>query len=488
MLNLYRNITPNLSGTHYYFKVFSRYVTLLASNLFKQIDETRYDINKGFIRVKLGTDLTEANYKEVTYILNTTDNICYHVSSQIVQSGYVYYGVNVDLWASYIVNAKLKNINVKKCNRKISDNGIYDSIKDNNNINYDYIGDNTINVNNLYVLFLVKIPPTSATNYTRYFNIIITINELYRIAPHIFANVEMFYKDITNLVSNISPLLTEIHTPEENFLNAEVVSTWLLSNEMINLSNSSQVDYIVFKGVLGATENAQGYILWTSLVEKNVEKQYNINNDYKIGTINNGVNIIRQVNNIIKAKYIFTLDKEGFNAFITIGNTQLDITNSFNVTFPKDSDDNRNVTKQLKRIATALIPTTLNPFRYLAKLGTLPLHLEDDNSTPSQLNGLGNADITYNIPNDRNNVKNPFVISVTTSLLDESKRVRKTGANFNEYIDELEDIFNYSLLGTGEVNDDTFIVASLDANEIPTSAVDSIEGRFASGVYLQYLL
>lgn len=492
MLNLYRNITPNLSGTHYYFKDFSKYLTLLASNLFKEIDETRYDINKGFIRVKLGTDVTEANYKEVTYIINTTDNMSYHVSSQIIQSGYAYYGVNVDLWASYIVNAKLKNINVKKCNRKLSDNGIYDDIKNNNNIRYQAIGNATLPNSDMYAIFSIKAPPSAGVNKPTHYNIVIALTELYRIAPRVFFSLpdyKYFYQDGVTLVSNISNRATELHLPSLTHTDIEVENVWLVTNEMIDLSYATAIDYLQFSGSPSEETRASGYLLWSSYKEKSVLFNYDINNDYKIGTKNDGINILRKIDNNIEAKYIFTLDMEGFKGLVSIGSKQRDITTSFRVTFPTDTAQNRSIETQLKRIALALIPTTINPLKYIGGIAKTGISIagDEEQQAPSQLGGIGDAQITYYLPKNEYEVSNPFILSVSTSIENESKRARKTGANFNEYIDELEDIFNYSLLGTGEVNDDTFIVASLDANEIPTSAVDLIEGRFASGVYLHYL-
>lgn len=492
MLNLYQNVTPNLSGTHYYFKNFTAYLNLLASNLLKTIDNDRYDINKGFIRVKLGTDITEANYKQVTYIINTTDNKCYHVASQVVQSGYVIYNVNTDLWASYIKDAELKNINVRKCNRKINNDGIYDEISNAKELTF-----NNIQTGNVDLVIRLKHKRGSqeqggAGSYG-------LSQELYAIGLSGQSLSEIIYalENVTKF-RVIPPRGAQV----QNFAQAEVTGLWLIPSELLEFNQPADTTYkVVYHQLASGSEVESTFnlvLLKVAYKTKQITLPFETNKDYLVGTYNLGIKARRSINNNFNITYHVVTKAESISVLVSDGNIQEDITSGFSFTSYTTEDNTAeqlekltNTINRIASLASGLVTTGVgvlssNPLAVALGLGRTTRGITglmgQNNEPKTQQKAVGGGDGYSNFQ-----LGSIFGYSVSTSIINEEKRARKTGANFNQYVDDIEDIFDYDLIGTGEANDDTFVIATLDANNIPTNAITYIESIFASGVYLQLL-
>jgi hypothetical protein len=78
---------------------------------------------------------------------------------------------------------------------------------------------------------------------------------------------------------------------------------------------------------------------------------------------------------------------------------------------------------------------------------------------------------------------NPFCITLYKSINNEKANARLNGANFDEIISNIASVFNYSLLGEGDLTD-TYIKASCLIDGIPSEASNYIKNTLAGGVYL----
>ena len=329
MLRLYRNITPNLSGTHYYFKDFVRYTNFLADHLQAQIDPKRYDINKGFIRVKLdGGHVIKRAYKEVTYIVNTDDETCYHVTSQIIQSDYVYYGVKLDEWGSYIAHANLKNIKINKCNRKLSDNGIYDEISNSDyfyNDKYRYF-----NKDELMVIVQLKyaLAQQGVIPIATYGTISLVGFNLEDISSAVGRP-----QDANPIVSAMA-FVSGIHSmPATPFgeLGAGILKAWVVPKSWIG-GEPSELGQVRSRTIYDPAHDisVMGYVIEPSTLGETLTiENPNLNDDYIVGGYNDGLRIIKRTSGNIEINISCIIDSGNVKIIASQGNNQKDISSCY---------------------------------------------------------------------------------------------------------------------------------------------------------------
>ena len=122
MIAIYKNFTPNTANAvHYLFEDANDYINKIKSHVVVAYDIENYRINRNVLMIKFDNYINAKNYDEITYICDNFDengyqrfyfvDNCYH------QSGYAFYNLSIDYWASYIYRASIDNIHVKRCNR-----------------------------------------------------------------------------------------------------------------------------------------------------------------------------------------------------------------------------------------------------------------------------------------------------------------------------------------------------------------------------------
>lgn len=508
MLTLYKNITPNYKSTYYYFKVLSKFLAFLSSYKHDEIDANNYTIIRGSIRVKM--DETRAtklsNYKNVTYIYDDTSECFYHVNNAIVESGYVFFTTSLDNFATYMYKANLSNIIVKKCNRKISNNGIYDEIKATSEWYYEDQYPQGMTGDNLAIVFALKYNVKQSTFEAR------STISLFAIRVDNIKTLMVSKKSELGAISSITLALDFVGgiygvAGSIGDLKASVINAWLIPNSWIDKYWETNVT-IKSRGVFVNSDlSITTQILKPQAgIEARTFTNLDVNKDYYIGGFNNGVHIIKTCDNKASVRIGYGIGTSDVHVFVAQGNNQQDITACFQVSVATNDGNIVGLNKlaQYIRMGVTALSSGLGIglgaqagggagalaiSKGIGKAGTQVASLLDKNFNTSLVGGGDGAVTFWRAQFDLydTNVRDYVKLNYATSLVDENKRARCTGVNFNEYINTLESIFTFSLLGTGEANDDTFLQATLSIDGIPTSAIEDIENLLAGGIYLQYI-
>ena len=499
MLYLYKNILPNANNKYYYFTTTSAYKSALASNLVETITLDNYRINTNVIKAKLNNVLTEAVADTITYAIDERDGLfrCYHVDKIVTQSGYAIFTCMVDLWASYFYKATLSNIVVNRCNRNIG-TGLYDTIKGTKTYTINYIGGNTINVNNVSIVFSLC--------YNVKQNVLNTNSktQLYAIDVRTLKALAQDYPNASALdiaISFVSGIVGVAATGwgMQTYNDAYVIGAWFIDNNYL-VTNSS--DYVSVKSVNEYMEtngvNQNVYAVIPIIQDKTINININPNYDYYVGTKHNGLKLQRTTETSANIIYRYIYGQSDLKVLVLQGENMQDITEAFSV----DLTINQGNVTGIKAVAKTM-GTFLNTFAGMYGIAT--------GKPTAAVIGISNlAKTTFNDAADINDGKlinggdgyntfyqivsigldatlhNPYAIVTCESIIDEEENARHNGAYFNVVLSNLDTLFVAALLGTGTFND-TLIMATCNIDGIPAEASNEIKNKLSMGVYLTQL-
>lgn len=490
MLTLYKNITPNYKSTYYYFKVLSKFLSFLSSYKHDEIEAKNYTIVRGSIRVKMDdTKATKlSNYKNVTYIYDDTSECFYHVNNAIVESGYVFFTTSLDNFATYFYKAKLSNINVRKCNRKISNSGYYNEIEKTNLFEIEDIG-GQIEGNVVDIVILISYDGGSDLIAQSVANINTDLGQ-----------VQGFYV-ILEWLSGIYKIKHNTWNGEKD---AKIERIYIIPHELLDYDYTKNTAWEVKGKVLRAHEDKVVHFYSGLFVRpykrKDITLQLtNINKKYYIGGVNGHISLLNYTTPTREISYICYGSNNELKVVVTDGNNQQDITASFSFsasTGTRQESATEGISSAIRYMTSiaqlGIGVATGSPLSVVRGLGGIGRNivqdLEPKYKEPSHVIGAGDGIVNMKIiAGSIQYFYSGYKLISATSIIDEQKRARKTGANFNEYIEKLSDVFTFELLGSGSANDDTFLQATLDIDGIPTTAIEDIEGLLAGGINLQYI-
>lgn len=528
-LYLYSNITPNYDYKHYLFNDLSAFKTLLTPNLIKTISADKYTFINGFLRVAIDNAFNEEDASEVTYIIaeNTNTNYfkCYHVSSYEIRSGFIVYNLMLDNWATYISKANIQNINVIKSNRRVGV-GIYDPISPTNaqEVNYFNIANVTsgnnneyFNVSNVCIVFCLKynVYSTALGNATTQQLFKINLKDLKQKYVDMqstttdklnasFVNaVDLAVAVVGGIVGVGATTLIGISTTNS----AIVTQAWICEDNYI-IGNTSLTREIKTRNMYMSSETTLDNTIVQDVIAIRMSRSFTItqdaNNQYYYGTYQNNIKLPRFTENI--TGYIdYITSNDNVKVIARVGDLQQDITSAFEVGITTTSGDVTNlgllryaITTGLKTGASVVgIASKSEGLQMAGAINILSIganNLIAENSkalgstTPagdgvtSWRSIFSGSDLQDYDKNINQPVKNPYALIIYTSTTDEEAKAQRTGANYDDFITSLNDLFNYNYLING--SDTTFIKANCNITEINTTASDIIKNKLMQGIYL----
>ena len=517
-LLLYTNITPNKDNTHYLFSNFSDYKTALSSHLFKTVVLTDYRITSGVIKVKIDETLTLANYKNVTYAINENDNMCYLIKSSVVISGFIIYECNVDYWGSYIANADISHINVLRCNRNI-DIGIYDNIKatkNNNEVHFDI-------PNGEYVVDTSTTPQTEYKDNYKFENVYIVFCLTYNIeqtsygatsATGMFAmNLKTIYdRYISNFpngiyenplniarawVSGIYGVSGSNQYGHSVTLDAKVTKAYIMPKDLLGIRiYSTPIIEVVTKSLYGDFDTNDPLGVFEVTNYKRVKDFYiniNPNYNYYVGTVNKGLKITRDTSGSILIRYQSIINNNDIQVIVKQGDNQQNISSEFEIDLTMNDGDITNLTGIKQALKSGLtVIQGVSSGNYLSmgmQLAGTSIDLIGNHYYGKQ-EGNGDGIVTFLKTGNASiglGLYYPYAYITCESITDEQTNARQKGAFYDCYVSTLASIFNFSFIGTGSNNDDTYVKANLCIAGIPAQAINEIITKFKNGVYLKKL-
>lgn len=533
-LYLFSGLTPNIKGHPYFnIKVFSNYLNYLKTNftLEKQINNDNYRINTGVIKITL-TNYTGS--KNLTYAVEVdstnaeTYHKCYFIDSITEQSGMLYLQTTIDYWGSYYLASNIDYLRIARCNRNVGI-GVYDDIKltknENNPILFE--GHNVTAGGVLFKNYFSLIEQTPAVQNVKIIeNLSLVILLNYNVKQALIGdnkisavgcfclplrwNTSTGTTHAFNVLDRVQRQIGGIYAiKRDNQDNdASILKAYIVPNEFIKQSNKQVRVVSKFENADGSINTSQDD--YNSIINGKKEKHisltdYDINNDYFAGTYKNkGLRLNRLTTPTLDFTYICDVRQDGLKISVKQGENEIDITDNFIIDIVGGTTQDTAIRSLAKTFSmTSSIvnsfakgwksgsDTSESAFNAFTKGGSTISNLISGFSINQNLIGNGDALSVYDMLNLSDYgtlinqfVRSPYCVNVYESIYNEKLKARYNGASFDEIIEDVNDVFDFDLLGEGNYTYTYIVTSEIKINNLPTIARNSIENDFASGVEL----
>lgn len=476
MIYLYKNKLPNYAeNTHVFFNDVNDFVAYLG-DAFLQFSEDRYTINGNIAEVELPA-VTDVD--DVTYIAWNNGGAWrfFFVRSAVYQSGFAIFTLDVDLWATHIARATLSNIRVTRCNRNVGV-GVYDPIPSSVGREYLRLGDG-INVHDLAVVYVVVF----ATGVSS-----ILVNNA-GTSMGVFVQ-EMNDDDLPegkNLFDWWLELVSGIYSAQATIgdLDANVIKAYIVPKNVLSIRSGTVPVFKVktpsFSGTLTPSYEAAPFIFPVRF-----DVDIDPNKKYFVGTKHAGVELVRTTQPT-KVFYNYIVKQDGLQVIVQQGDRMLDITDAFAVGLTSN-DGNFTATERVARTLQVVGGIASGAFQImqggsgyvtgaLTAANALTSVIEQGNARYAQ---GGDGVSTFRLSSVA--VQSPYFMQTNESINNEAANARLYGAVFNEQVINIDNIFNASLLGEGDLTE-TYFAAEVRVDGVPTDARDVIAAAIRGGIY-----
>ena len=488
MLKLYKNKTPNANGKHYYFSDFNNYLTALGQP-FMEFELHNYEINSDTIVVQMN----EEDAIDITYLIDVRTNYkrCYSVDFMNYQNGMAIFNCNVDYWASYLADANIHNIRVTRCNRNVGI-GVYDAIAVTKDKGIkERIGESYDNGTIIFTANMVissgNVNEPAVTMVKTYAVRLMDINITQQIT-----SINTFLK----LVDLVGGTYEIAGTGGIGTLKATILNAYAGDDKVIAVGSKSTTQLPTFKSKTRWDTNTISFQPTFEILPHEVEYDRNItinpNNEYYVGTKHYGLKITRTTEPTIKIVYQFLYKNDGLQVLVKQGTDTLDITNAFS--FGLSTSDGVMTTQEKIAKAIGVVGSFAGGVNAIGKgevvSGVLNVTSAINSIVPRSNGGyIGGGDgISEHSIIDNNTFyhDNWEYLVKYESCDDENAQARLYGATFNQQINSLNELPNYSLLGTGTLTD-TYVKCNAFVDNVPTVAQNEILTKLNNGVYLEFV-
>ena len=528
MISLYKEFTPNTaSAVHYLFKDVNDYIKKIKPNLVVSYNIENYRINRNVLMIKFDNYINAKNYDNITYICDNFDKNGYQrfyfVENCYQQSGYAFYNLSIDYWASYIYRARIDNIHVKRCNRNIA-TGVYrdDFITKNNSnewlpitgstsgsnnkrfdinkcsivfcMSYNVVSTNTGSIDTTQ-LFAINLKDLKE-NYCRYTENGTDRNE----------NEKLELSQTTNAVDYAIAVVGGIYGvsawgPIKDTNDAKVTQAWIVDNTLL-LTTDNLVEGIKTRNLYdGRTLNNA---LVKAVVPSNLSRYFSLNLDknfnYYVGTQGKGLKI-KKLSSTTQVQYNVIVSQSDLKVIVKQGDNQMDITDAFAVQLTLNAGEITGLRAMVSTIQQSYQEVarfmTLQNNKDATKLDYAGLAVDYASGFQNKFVGtlIGTGDGYLNFRNllssgfstnyDENinfPVFNPYALTKCQSIENEDEIVARQGISFDCYISDLANIFNYNLLT--ETNN-TFLQCDCNVTNTILDACNLIKTKLASGIFIE---
>lgn len=529
MITLYKNFTPNTaSAVHYLFEDVNDYINKIKPNAVVSYDIENYRINRNVLMIKFDNHINAKNYDEITYICDNFDengyqrfyfvDNCYH------QSGYAFYNLSIDYWASYIYRARIDNIHVKRCNRNIA-TGVYrdDFITKTNSNEWLPIAGITsssnnklFDVNKCSIVFCMSYnvvsTNTGSVDTTQLFAINLKdlkdnyCNYTGRGAKRA-ENDKLELSQMTNAADYAIAVVGGIYGvsawgPIKDTNDAKVTQAWIVDNTLL-LTTDNLVEGIK------TTNLYDGRTLSNTLVKavipSNLSRYFSLNLDknynYYVGTQGKGLKIKKLSDSTTRVQYNVVVSQSDLKVIVKQGDNQMDITDAFAVQLTLNAGEVTGIRAMISTIQQSYQEVSrfmsLGNNKDATTLDYAGLLVDYGSGFQNKFIGtlIGSGDGYLNFRNilsssyttDYNEninfpVYNPYALTKCQSIDNEDEIVARQGITFDSYISDLSYIFNYDLLTQ---TNNTFLQCDCNVTNTILDACNLIKTKLASGIFIE---
>ena len=367
-IRLFRNILPNVDNSvHIRYTDVEDYLDFLAPNAVYDLTADNYRLNTNVLKVSLNHFLNYAiDYMEVTYVAleqtldeNYTKYVFYFVKNCYVQSGYVVYMLEEDIWATEQETLNQLKIVVNRCNAKLPNEvGIYDEIKKTETHRLDQSGQlydtgytrplatqKFWNLNMFYVVFVVQWVTSrnlANTDYIKSTNTFaINLEDLLISMGDPTGHTTFKATDLACMcISGVTKTSTNVWGVTND---AKVIKAFIIPKNEGKIERNLgalTVNFIYRTWLTGNTDKTfTAYELRNTIEYFNYAlslTDFDANYKYYIGTYYNYMQLLNYMHNIdndryLNVRFVFMYSQSDVQIFIEQGNEQKEITNGFSI-------------------------------------------------------------------------------------------------------------------------------------------------------------
>lgn len=529
MINLYKEFTPNTANAvHYLFEDAYDYINKIKPHIVVSYDIENYRINRNVLMIKFDNHINAKNYDDITYICDNFDEHGYQrfyfVDNCYQQSGYAFYNLSIDYWASYIYRARIDNIHVKRCNRNIA-TGVYrdDFItKTNSNewlaidgttsgsdnkrfdinkcsivfcMSYNIVSTNTGSIDTTQ-LFAINLKDLKE-NYCYYTDSGLPRNE----------NDRLKFSQTTNAVDYAIAVVGGIYGvsawgPIKDTNDAKVTQAWIVDNNLL-LTTDNLVEGIKTRNLYDGRTLSNTLV--KAVIPSNLSRYFSLNLDktynYYIGTQGKGLKIKKLSDSTTQVQYNVIVSQSDLKVIVKQGDNQMDITDAFAVQLTLNAGEITGL--------RAMVSTIQQSYQEVAKFMTLENNKDAttldytgllvdyaggfQNKFVGTLIGSGDGYLNFRnllsssfTTNFNENINfpvyNPYALTKCQSIENEDEIVARQGITFDCYISDLSYIFDYNLLTQ---TNNTFLQCDCNVTNTILDACNLIKTKLASGIFIE---
>lgn len=498
MVYLYKKQLPNtLRNTHYIFTDPGDFWLELGDEYISFSEDT-YRLNGNILEVELSVIDADTKYNEITYIVWQQGGNWrfYFVNSQIFQSGYAIYDLTLDVWATYISQAKINKKTLMKCNRKVEvtysestgikkATGIYDPIASTQYQGYLTEYGEDYGADDIAVVFVAVIENSQSSIL---YNNASSYTAIFAKRLSTFSTPTINYA--LSVIGGIYGYF-QVATPS-TILDVNIIKAYLVPAEALKASDWAYTD-TTFKFVSSSTAgsgNVDDFIICSPYAfEKDIVVPIDPDYKYIAGTKYAGLELIREVG-ATSVTYRFIVKQDGIEITVQQGDKMQDLTEQFRVGITTN-DGNLTSYEKVARSLGLISGLASGVFQFASGgAGYVTGGLSIANTLTSSIvsgNGQyiagGDGITTFT---DNGEFCSPYQVRRYVSANNEKEHARLYGASYNVQFDDLEELQSNELLGSG-TETDTYIEMLCAIDGVPLDAKDLIETTFLNGVYIKLI-
>lgn len=486
MVHVYSGKLPNYrQNAHAFFTDFTKYNAWLGEPLLS-FSEDRYTINGNIAEISIPPS---GDWQDITYLAWDNGGAWryYFVRSAVWQSGYAILSLELDEWATFLPFAKISNIRVNRCNRKIG-RGVYDDIPVTYSASPVRLDDSTLTEDQLSIVFVVAMATGVSTILA---NNAATALAMYALnvgsipvpdpVPEGFR--KLFYA--IDYVSGIISTVADVGDLEGS-LQANVLKAYIVPSAML-INRGTQVPQFNYNGRYSKGKFMPNFEVSQGQTRKYISIEIDPNYKYFVGTRYSGLEIVRETGTT-GVYYEYITGQDALQVNVRQGDKMLDITSAFEIGLTSN-DGNFTTAQKIAGILQAVGGIASGGFQIatggagyvtgaLTVANAISGAVRQGNARYSP-GGDGLSTFLINLAIEAP----PYYANTYQSISNEKAHARLYGATFNKQIAAISDVFAFDLIGEGDLTD-TLIAADCRVDGIPAEARDLIAGSLADGVYI----
>lgn len=489
-VTLYKGISPN-HGKHYkFFTSYSDYISSLGSYYKRYtLSDDRISDSQLIFSAAENVDAAEVSYCYVNRNDGTSNQkyYFYHVRSGSVRSGMAFLELELDIWATYLLQVNFGEMYVERCNRQVFSDGLFPDFGiTSGEPAYTEIGNFSATNANLLLCYVVAhsnpagLLQTSGVTVKMYGNLLNSVT----------SDGSTRTRDITDIMSAIGSISKARWGAgsSANVENAEVISCFLVPADMVDkVPSSIMPEFISVHDTTSEVIRTQ-YIINPGIKTKSLSIPSSQNYLQYLGTRLSKVKIPQYIANV-NANYQFITGINNISVYINIGDINYEISSQFYVPLIKSQNENTQsflLRNGFNGIMQALSLTLGGSYgRNFASTGNFSIMTASaaDQENNFQI-GQGDALAAFYHGNNVN-FYSPYTLCRYEPLQATIRIIRNNGAIYNAiYTGTIASIFDTSLLGYGPPSS-TYIKGDIDCYGAQSDILDYFIHRFREGVYLE---